>query len=288
MASIRDIKRRRDSIQSTEQITKAMKLIATVKLQKSKAKAENSKPYFDLMYEAIHTMLRKSGNIEHKYLKTGDSKRKAVIVITSNRGLAGGYNNNVAKLVMRDERLTPDLTDIYAVGRKGKEVLSRKRYTVSEDYSEVINEPMYRDASDITMELLDAFSQNRIGEIYLAYTSFKNTVTHIPTLKKLLPVTMDEKNEDSEEKADLALMNYEPDEDEVLDSIVPKYMSSLIYGALLESVASENGARMTAMDNATNNAEEMIEELGLIYNRARQGAITQELTEIIAGANAIS
>ena len=284
MASIRDIKRRRDSISSTEQITKAMKLISTVKLQKSRAKAEASKPYYDMMYDTINSMLRKSGTIEHKYLKAGDSKRKAVIVITSNRGLAGGYNNNIAKLVLQDERLEPELTDIYAIGRKGKEVLGRKGYTITQDYSEVINEPIYRDASDITMELLDAFGQNRIGEIYLVYTSFKNTVTHVPTLKKLLPVEMAE----GSEKTDLSLMNYEPDEDEVLDSIIPKYMSSLIYGALLEAVASENGARMTAMDSATNNAEEMIEELGLIYNRARQGSITQELTEIIAGANAIS
>ncbi len=284
MASIRDIKRRRDSIQSTEQITKAMKLISTVKLQKSRAKAEASKPYYDMMYDTINSMLRKSGSIEHKYLKAGDSKRKAVIVITSNRGLAGGYNSNIAKLVLQDERLEPELTDIYAIGRKGKESLGKKGYHIAQDYSEVINEPIYRDAADITMELLDAFGQNRIGEIYLVYTSFKNTVTQIPTLKKLLPVEMAE----GSEKMDLALMNYEPNEDEVLDSIIPKYMSSLIYGALLEAVASENGARMTAMDSATNNAEDMIEELGLIYNRARQGSITQELTEIIAGANAIS
>jgi len=284
MASIRDIKRRRDSIQSTEQITKAMKLISTVKLQKSRAKAEASKPYYDMMYDTINSMLRKSGSIEHKYLKSGDSKRKAVVVITSNRGLAGGYNSNIAKLVLQNERLEPELTDIYAIGRKGKESLGKKGYYIARDYSEVINEPIYRDAADITMELLDAFGQNRIGEIYLVYTSFKNTVTQIPTLKKLLPVEMAE----GSEKADLALMNYEPNEDEVLDSIIPKYMSSLIYGALLEAVASENGARMTAMDSATNNAEDMIEELGLIYNRARQGSITQELTEIIAGANAIS
>jgi F-type H+-transporting ATPase subunit gamma len=261
-----------------------MKLISTVKLQKSRAKAEASKPYYDMMYDTINSMLRKSGSIEHKYLKAGDSKRKAVIVITSNRGLAGGYNSNIAKLVLQDDRLEPELTDIYAIGRKGKESLGKKGYHIAQDYSEVINEPIYRDAADITMELLDAFGQNRIGEIYLVYTSFKNTVTQIPTLKKLLPVEMAE----GSEKTDLALMNYEPNEDEVLDSIIPKYMSSLIYGALLEAVASENGARMTAMDSATNNAEDMIEELGLIYNRARQGSITQELTEIIAGANAIS
>ena len=284
MASMRDIKHRKESIQSTEQITKAMKLVSTVKLQKSRAKAEESKPYYDLMYDTICSMLRKSGSIEHKYLKAGDSKKKAVIAITSNRGLAGGYNNNIVKLVTGTEGLTPENTVIYAIGRKGKDSFVGKGYAIAEDYSEVINEPIYRDAADVTAELLDAFGQNQIGEIYLAYTSFKNTVTHIPTLKKLLPV---EAGKDSE-KTDLVLMNYEPNEDQVLDSIIPKYMSSLIYGALLEAVASENGARMTAMDSATNNAEEMIEELGLAYNRARQGSITQELTEIIAGANAIS
>ena len=155
------------------------------------------------------------------------------------------------------------------------------------DYSEVMNEPMYRDAADLTVELLDAFAQGQVGEIYLAYTSFKNTVSQTPKLMKLLPVELEERQEEDGAKAQ-ALMTYEPDAEGVLDSIVPKYMSSLIYGALLEAVASENGARMTAMDSATSNAEEMIESLSLQYNRARQGAITQELTEIVAGANAIS
>lgn len=284
MASMRDIKRRRESIQSTEQITKAMKLVSTVKLQKSRGKAEESKPYFNLMYDTICSMLRKSGSIDHKYLKAGNSPKKAVITITSNRGLAGGYNNNIVKLVSGDSRLDQKNVTVYAIGRKGKDALSRKGYAVAADYSEVLNEPVYQDAAEITGELLKAFEKNEIGEIYLAYTSFKNTVTHIPTIKKLLPVEM----EAEREKTDLTLMNYEPDETQVLDAIIPKYMSSLIYGALLEAVASENGARMTAMDSATNNAEEMIEELGLAYNRARQGSITQELTEIIAGANAIS
>ena len=146
---------------------------------------------------------------------------------------------------------------------------------------------MYRDAADLTVELLDAFAQGQVGEIYLAYTSFKNTVSQTPKLMKLLPVELEERQEEDGAKAQ-ALMTYEPDAEGVLDSIVPKYMSSLIYGALLEAVASENGARMTAMDSATSNAEEMIESLSLQYNRARQGAITQELTEIVAGANAIS
>lgn len=289
MASMRDIKRRRASIQSTGQITKAMKLVSTVKLQKSRTKAESSKPYFDLMYDTIAAMLQRSNNMDHKYLKAGDSKKKAVIAITSNRGLAGGYNNNIVKLIAGTPELSPEDTLIYAIGRKGKDGLARKGYQIAQDISEVINEPQYRDASDLTQVLLESFGKNEIGEIYLAYTSFKNTVVHIPKLIKLLPFTMDgERAQGGEGQKGIALMNYEPNAEEVLDMIIPKYMSSLIYGALLEAVASENGARMTAMDSATNNAEEMLGKLELQYNRARQGSITQELTEIIAGANAIS
>ena len=182
MASMRDIKRRRDSIQSTEQITKAMKLVATVKLQKSKAKAENSKPYFNLMYETISSVLCKSGNLNHKYLKAGDSPKKAVIVLTSNRGLAGGYNSNIIRLV--NSSLPAADTYVYALGRKGRDGLARRGFQIKADYSEVMNEPMYRDAADLTVELLDAFAQGQVGEIYLAYTSFKNTVSQTPKLMK--------------------------------------------------------------------------------------------------------
>lgn len=286
MASMRDIKRRRASIQSTGQITKAMKLVSTVKLQKARGKAESSKPYFELMYGTISNMLRKSGMLDHKYLKAGNTQKKAVIVITSNRGLAGGYNNNVVRLIAAAPELNPADTKVYAIGRKGRDSLIRKRYEITADYSDVINHPLYQDAADLTMELLDAFKRNEIGEIYLAYTSFKNTVVHIPKLVRLLPVTLEDSGE--EEPKLHSLMTFEPNETVVLDAIIPKYMSSLIYGALLEAVASENGARMNAMDSATNNAEEMLDKLELQFNRARQGSITQELTEIIAGANAIS
>lgn len=288
MASMRDIKRRRASIQSTGQITKAMKLVSTVKLQKSRTKAESSKPYFDQMYATISSMLERSGAIDHKYLRAGDSPKKAVIAITSNRGLAGGYNNSIVKLIMGSEDLPKADTKVYAIGKKGMDGLAKKGYEIAADYCEVINEPQYQDASDLTKELLEAFGRNEIGEIYLAYTSFKNTVVHIPKLIKLLPFTVEAGEGRDEAPKAQALMNYEPNAETVLDMIIPKYMSSLIYGALLEAVASENGARMTAMDSATNNAEEMLAKLELQYNRARQGSITQELTEIIAGANAIN
>lgn len=285
MASMRDIKRRQASVKSTGQITKAMKLVSTVKLQKARGRAENTKPYFDGMYSTVASILARSGNIQHRYLKQSESEKKAVVVITSNRGLAGGYNSNIVKLITNNPDFTPENTVIYAVGRKGIEGLSRKGYSIVKDYSECMEEPIYSDAMEISRDLLDAYADGEIGEIYLAYTFFKNTVSHIPTLKKLLPVSVDEYELSEEEKR--IPMNFEPSEEEVLEMIVPKYVSSLIFGGLVEAVASENGARMSAMDSATSNAEEMLSDLSLKYNRARQSSITQELTEIIAGANAI-
>ena len=285
MASMRDIKRRKESVPSTQQITKAMKLVATVKLQKARSKAESNKPYFNMLYDTICSILAKTKNVEHRYLRDNDCEKKAVIVITSNRGLAGGYNNNIVKLVA-NSGFEPDKTNIYAIGKKGIEGLVRKGYSITDDRSEVVNEPIFADAISLTKELLTQFSKGEIGEIYIAYTNFKNTVTQEPKLVKLLPLS--EEDFDTEAVDNKTFMNFEPSEEEVLDKVIPKYMSNIIFGALLEAVASENGARMQAMDSATSNAEDMIDSLSLKYNRARQSAITQELTEIIAGADAIS
>ena len=285
MASMRDIKRRKGSIQSTQQITKAMKLVSTVKLQRAKQNAEKSQTYFHCMYNTVHSILRITQNLEHKYLKSGESGKKAVIVITSNRGLAGGYNSNVIKLITQGELANEDLA-IYAIGKKGKDALA-KNYEIRADYSDVIEDPVYAEAMKISKEVLSAFENGEISEIYLAYTGFKNTVVHIPTLLKLLPVEVSEEEEAAQED-DHVMMNFEPEDEEALNLLIPKYITSLIYGGMIEAIASENGARMQAMDAATSNAEEMIEDLTLLYNRARQGSITQELTEIIAGANAIS
>ena len=284
MASMRDIKRRKGSIQSTQQITKAMKLVSTVKLQRAKQNAEKSQTYFHCMYNTVHSILRRTQNLEHKYLKSGESGKKAVIVITSNRGLAGGYNSNVIKLITQGELANEDLA-IYAIGKKGKDALA-KNYEIRADYSDVIEDPVYAEAMKISKEVLTAFENGEISEIYLAYTGFKNTVVHIPTLLKLLPVEVSE--EENAQEDDHVMMNFEPEDEETLNLLIPKYITSLIYGGMIEAIASENGARMQAMDAATSNAEEMIEDLTLLYNRARQGSITQELTEIIAGANAIS
>jgi F-type H+-transporting ATPase subunit gamma len=261
-----------------------MKLVSTVKLQKARGRAEQANPYFNYMYNTVCSMLARSSNINHPYLKAGDSKRKAVVVITSNRGLAGGYNSNVVKLITESGFDKEDL-DIYAIGGKGVEILTRKGYHIVADASEVIESPTYLDAVAMCNKVLKAFTDGEIGEIYLAYTHFKNTVSQEPQLIKLLPVEIDPQESG---ETNNVLMNYEPGEEEALNEIIPKYVTSLFYGALVEAVASENGARMQAMDSATSNAEDMISDLSLKYNRARQGSITQELTEIIAGANAIS
>ena len=286
MASMKDIKRRKSSIQSTQQITKAMKLVSTVKLQKAKSRAEQTDPYFNYMYRTVSSMLARSGNINHPYLRAGESTKKAVVVITSNRGLAGGYNSNIVKLITGSDLPKEDL-EIYAIGNKGREALERRGYHIKLDDSEIMESPTYEDAAALCKQILTSFTNGEIGEIYLAYTHFKNTVSHEPKLIKLLPVEIAPEREVKEDSAQV-LMNYEPNEEEALDMIIPKYVTSLFYGALVEAVASENGARMQAMDSATSNAEEMISDLTLKYNRARQGAITQELTEIIAGASAIS
>lgn len=285
MASMRDIKRRKSSISSTQQITKAMKLVSTVKLQKAKAHAEQTDPYFNYMLRTVSSMLARSKNVQHPYLTAGDSPKKAVVVLTSNRGLAGGYNSNITKMVM-ESGLSREDVEVYAVGGKGVEALERHGYHIADNASAVMENPTYPDAAVLCQKVLDAFTAGEVGEIYLAYTHFKNTVSHEPRLIKLLPVEIDE--EDLASVDTTVMMNYEPNEEEALDMIIPKYITSLFYGALVEAVASENGARMQAMDSATSNAEEMISDLTLKYNRARQGSITQELTEIIAGANAIS
>ncbi len=285
MASMRDIKRRKSSIQSTQQITKAMKLVSTVKLQKAKTHAERTDPYFQHMYHTVTSILARSGNMDHPYLSDNGSDKIAVVVITSNRGLAGGYNSNITKLI-QNSGLDKDRVLLYTIGTKGRDTLERKGYHIEEDASDVIENPTYKDAMEICDKVLKDFTDGKIGQIYLAYTHFKNTVVHVPSLMKLLPVEFSEEEMSAADKN--LIMNYEPNEREALDLIIPKYVTSVFYGALVEAVASENGARMQAMDSATSNAEEMISDLSLKYNRARQGSITQELTEIIAGAEAIS
>lgn len=284
MASMIDIKRRKNSIENTEQITKAMKLVSTVKFQRARQRAEESKPYFQKMYQTMESILSTAERIDHPYLKKNGVSKKGIITISSNRGLAGGYNNNIARLI-RQTGWSRDEALIYGVGHKAIEIIAHQGYQIVSDDSDMINEPEYEDARKLGDKVLRDFEDGRIGEIYLAYTEFKSTVVHQPRLIRLLPIEPGQKKEEGI-KGKL-LMNFEPNPEELLSMLIPKYVCSMIYGAMAVSAASENGARMQAMDSASSNAEEMISDLELAYNRARQGAITQELTEIISGAEAL-
>ena len=308
MATTKEIKRRRSSIESTRQITRAMKLVATVKLQHTKEKAQSSVPYFQSMYKTVTNILAKSKNINHKYLNGNKNGKKALLIFSSSRGLCGGYNANIIKKLMDKNspyKFTKEDTYIYAAGSKARDLFKAKGFTIARDYSDDMEEIGYDDAFKISKEMLSDFAEGKINEIYIAYTFFKNTVVHIPRLMKLLPINVDDikiQQEETElinqkvnfnlyqseytDKENL-IMNYEPNDETILDLVVPKYLSAIIFGAQTSSIASENGARMTAMDSATNNADELISELSIQYNRARQSAITSEITEIIAGANAV-
>ncbi|TCT13086.1 ATP synthase F1 subcomplex gamma subunit [Natranaerovirga pectinivora] len=282
MASIRDIKRRKTSIQSTQQITKAMKLVATAKLQKAKVKAEETREYFNKMYETVTSILSQTGDIDHQYLASRNGDKKGYIVITSNRGLAGGYNANIIKQVLNNG-VSKENIAVYSAGKKGKDGLRRRGYSIEQDFSEMVEGPTYNDAVSIGKVVLEDYLNNKIDEIYLVYTGFVSTISQEAKTIKLLPI--ESSNQDTNKS--VALMNYEPSEEDVLDVMIPRYVYSLIYGGLVESVASEQGARMTAMDSATSNANDMIEDLSLEYNRARQASITQEISEIVGGAEAL-
>ena len=307
MATIKEIKNRKNTIESTSQITKAMKLVATVKLQHTKERAQNSIPYFNTMYDTVSDILKKSINVEHPFTRLSKEGKKALVIISGNRGLSGGYNSNIVRAILNNDyyKFNQNDTLLYTIGGKVRDALKRKDYVVERDYSEWLDDPDFDDANRISRDIISDYKTDKINEIYLCYTYFKNTVVHVPLIMKLLPFTdVDEhvvKDTNSElinknvykvNKSKFAndknlIMNYEPSDEEILDLIIPKYITSILFGAMTSSIASENGARMTAMDNATNNANELIDKLSIQYNRARQGAITQELTEIIAGANAI-
>lgn len=282
MASLREIKRRKISITSTQQITKAMKLVATAKLQRAKIEAESTRPYFQNIHQTISSILSQAKGVTHPFLEARDGNKNLYVCITSNRGLAGGYNNNIGKLLLSHGKDSD--VKVIAVGKKGAEYLKKRDVNVISTHHGVLDNPNYTDALAIGNEILELYLNNEVDNVYVAYTHFQSTLVQEPQVMKVIPVR---EGEFDDEDPSQSVMTFEPSPEEVLAQILPKYLSSIIYGALKESVASEHGARMTAMDAATNNATDMIDKLSLQYNRARQAAITQEITEIVGGAEAL-
>ena len=289
MASLQDIKGRIRSIDSTKKITSAMNLVATSKLNKSKEAALKTRPFFNKILSTMQSIAQNAKGQGSPFLKPNGSDVKAFITLASDKGLCGGYNANICKLTMSHIE-DPNKSHLVVVGKKGVDQFKSRGYNVSKEVVDISEAPTYRDAKEIADYITDKFLKGEVGEVYLAYTNFKSTIQQEPQMVRLLPLdieNIDNTNSDSESSQPSDLLVYEPSPEAVLGYIIPRYVSDVIYGALAEASASENGARMTAMDSATENAQEIQDKLSIQYNRARQAAITQELTEIVAGVGAL-
>ena len=280
-SSMKDIKLRIKSVESTMQITKAMELVASSKLRRAKERAESTRPYFTTLHQTLSDIAYSNTEFVSPFVQKREIKKVCCVMIAGDRGLAGGYNSNLFKTVaeaMKDQSLC-----VLPIGKKAVEYCAHRGIeTVSDQYVSV-EDLSLRDCFSIARLLCSQFREGAFDELYVGYTNFVSMLSQQPAVLKLLPVHYE--RPEAKIKAE-SLLEYEPSSQEVYDTIVPEYVGGLLWGAVAESLASELGARRTAMDAASKNAGEMIEDLSLKYNRARQGAITQEITEIVAGAEA--
>ncbi|WP_417203550.1 ATP synthase F1 subunit gamma [Acetoanaerobium sticklandii] len=278
---MKDIKRRIKSVESTMQITKAMELVASSKLRKAKEKVENSRPYFNTLYDTMRKISRSTKGLKSQFTVDRDTGKKGYIVVAGDRGLAGGYNSNVLKMAVNhmDNQKYP----VIAVGKKSMDFFNKRGYPLHGKFSSGAESIEVAEIHQISEEAIALYKSSEIDELYIVFTKFVSTLTQEPQIIKLLPLKFD----DEGATAKSSLTVYEPSPEGVFDYLVPKYIDGIIFGAIVESFASEQGARRTAMESATDNAEDMIGSLQLKYNRARQATITQEISEIVAGAEAL-
>ncbi|GGH32757.1 ATP synthase F1 subunit gamma [Paenibacillus segetis] len=282
---IREIKRQIKSIQNTRQITKAMEMVASAKLRKAQEKAQASRPYVEKLREVVSSIAAGSDGVSHPMMVSRPVKRTAYIVITSDGGLVGGYNTNVLRKVMDElnsRHSSKSEYGLFVIGRKGRDYFSRRDLPIVSEITELSDTPKFADIKSLAYAAVQGFEEEKYDEVYICYSKFINAISQVPTVERLLPFDR------VDQHGVTATYEYEPSPEGVLEVLLPKYAETLIFGALLEGKASELGAKMTAMGSATKNATTMIGELTLTYNRARQAAITQEITEIVAGANAQS
>lgn len=278
--STKDIKQRIRSMESTRQITRAMEMVAASKLRRAQDRIRDSRPYFEILYGTIAHIACTRPDFSSPYLTRREGKRVCCIVIAGDRGLAGGYNNNVFKLVQQE--MEGKELSVLPMGKRAVEHFRSRGVPIfTEAYSEAADVSI-GDCFSLSKQLAKAYLAGELDEICVAFTNFVSVLTQTPAVLPLLPLSLTASSRPQPEAAAL----YEPDPQTVFDAIIPEYLGGVVYGALCESVASELAARRTAMDAATKNADEMIGNLNLQFNRARQGAITQEITEIVAGAEA--
>jgi len=281
---IREVKRRIKSVKNTRQITKAMKMVSTAKLRRAQDQAQAARPYAQKVQEVVASIAAGSTGFKHPMLQTRPVKKTGYIVITSDRGLAGGYNGNIIRKVLQaanEKHKSKDEYAIFVIGRKGRDFFVKRNYPVIEEVVGMPENPSFSDIKQIAYTAVKLYAEEQIDELYLCYNEFESAISQVPQVKRLLPLQSIE----SDSQASTVNYDYEPSAEEVLAVLLPKYAETLIYSAVLDAKASEHGARMTSMGNATDNASDIIDRLTLFYNRARQAAITQEISEIVAGAN---
>lgn len=273
------IKRRIKSVGSTRQITKAMQLVASSKLRKAKARAEQARPYFNELYKTMCEIASANTDFSTIYTVKREIKRRLFIVIAGDRGLAGGYNSNILKMASAAHADDAAKPKIIAIGKKAVEYFSKRDYDMVASYANIAEEIKPNMAQDIASLAIDLFAAGEVDEVSVFYTMFVSSMSQEPQSMKILPM-------ETVELEDYGVMTYDPSPEAVFNRIVPKFTASLLQCAVVESYASEQGARRTAMENATDNADAMTENLSLLYNRARQSSITTEIIDIVSGASA--
>ncbi|MDR0991574.1 MAG: ATP synthase F1 subunit gamma [Ruminococcus sp.] len=280
--NMKDIKRRIKSVESTKQITKAMQLVASSKLRKAKDRAENAKPFFDELYNTMCEIVSDNRDVLSVFQKKSENAHSLLVVIAGDRGLAGGFNSNVIKLAEeRAAEIGKENVSILSIGRRSVEHFRKRGYKMFGEYPGIAETVKIYIAAHIGSAIVKAFAENEIGRCELFYTTYVSPLTQTAVSKKVLPVETIEIETEARQ-----LPVYEPSAEAVFNAIVPKYLAGILYSATVDSFAAEQAARRIAMENATDNAEQMIDDLSLRYNRARQASITQEITEIIGGSTA--
>lgn len=281
-ANMKAVKLRIKSVQSTMQITKAMQLVAASKLRRAKEKAEKCKPYLNTLLETLEDIANGNKDFQSPYTRVGSNDKWLFVVIAGDRGLAGGYNSNLFKF-MEGEIQGKDI-EVLPIGKKSVEYFKHRNVPIlTEEYAEVAKITI-SDCFSISKLLCDAYKDEKFGHVFLCYTDFISMMSQVPTSSSILPLSdLADKKDKADNKAK-PLILYEPNSETVFNAVVPEYLAGVLHSSISISVASELAARRTAMEAATDNAEEMIENLSLFYNRARQASITQEITEIVAGA----
>jgi F-type H+-transporting ATPase subunit gamma len=287
MAQLRDIKRRIGSVKSTQKITRAMELIASSRIIKAQQRVEAARPYAEEMRRLMASVAKNAGSVDHPLLKQRDEVGTVgMIVLSSDRGLAGAYNSNVIRAAERDMDDHGD-TRLFLVGKKAVSYFKFRGYDYSDSWQGMSDQPDIDDARAVAQAAAKAFSDGEVDQVRIAYTKFQSALTQRPTVLNLLPIPQEELEEDEDADRQRPQYEFEPAPEQILDYLLPRYIEGAVYQGMLEAAASEHAARRRAMKAATDNAEELIENLTRVYNQARQAEITTEIMEVVGGAEAL-